>query len=110
MNLSEYSVADLSALLGEVTQKLKERQHQERLKAREQIVSIAETAGISLEELCKELCTTTPPKKRGAGNKVAVRYRDPSNPSLQWTGRGRQPQWVREWISSGKNIANLEVN
>ena len=41
--------------------------------------------------------------------KVAVQYRNPDNASEQWTGRGRQPLWVRHWVESGKSIDLLRV-
>jgi DNA-binding protein H-NS len=30
------------------------------------------------------------------------RYRHPDDASQQWTGRGRQPKWVKEWVDGGK--------
>ncbi|WP_230414471.1 H-NS histone family protein [Collimonas silvisoli] len=48
-------------------------------------------------------------KSRGVKAKVAVRYRHPSDASLQWTGRGRQPKWVQEWVSAGKALEELRV-
>lgn len=38
-----------------------------------------------------------------------VRYRNPDDYALAWTGRGRQPKWVRDWIDSGKSLAALDV-
>jgi DNA-binding protein H-NS len=40
---------------------------------------------------------------------VAVRYRHPDNASQQWTGRGRQPKWVKEWVEGGKSLDKLRV-
>jgi ParB/RepB/Spo0J family partition protein len=41
---------------------------------------------------------------------VTVRYRHPNNPAQAWTGRGRQPKWVSEWVASGKSLDALQVN
>jgi DNA-binding protein H-NS len=38
-----------------------------------------------------------------------VRYRHPDNADNQWTGRGRQPKWVKEWVESGKSLDKLRV-
>lgn len=43
----------------------------------------------------------------GAG---VVRYRNPDDASQAWTGRGRQPKWVSEWVQSGKTLDSLRVN
>jgi len=43
------------------------------------------------------------------GNTVAVRFRHPDNETQQWTGRGRQPKWVKEWVEGGKSLDKLRV-
>ncbi|MDP5007722.1 MAG: H-NS histone family protein [Glaciimonas sp.] len=105
MDLSNFSVADLRTLQDQVKHALKEREHEELNKAREQILAIAQGAGISL----KELLGSSARKNSAMKNKVAVRYRHPSDASLQWTGRGRQPKWVQEWMASGKALDALHV-
>lgn len=102
MDLSELSISELQALQNKISQEIKQRQKEKIAKAREQIMSIAQDAGLPLKELI-----STP--GRGKGMKVAVRYRHPSEPDLQWTGRGHQPRWVREWIASGKMLDALRV-
>ena len=106
MDLSALSLAELSDLQEQIKQEFKTRQKQELVRAREQIMAIAQSVGMPLDELL------------GAGGKaktaktrkpVAVRYRHPDNASLQWTGRGRQPQWVRDWLDSGKSLDALGV-
>ncbi len=38
-----------------------------------------------------------------------VRYRHPDQPAMAWTGRGKPPRWVTEWIESGKSLDALHV-
>lgn len=103
MDLSKYSLAELHTLQDQIKQALKDREQVERAKAREEILAIAQKAGLSLKEL---LGTSQPRTKTGT---VAVRYRHPANASQQWTGRGRQPKWVQEWVASGKTMDGLRV-
>jgi len=103
MDLSKLSVAELHALQEKIKQTLKEREQTERAQAREQILAIAQKAGISLKDLIGA------GKPRTGKGSVAVRYRHPSNAALQWTGRGRQPKWVQEWVASGQSIDALRV-
>ncbi|QRX81020.1 H-NS family nucleoid-associated regulatory protein [Glaciimonas sp. PAMC28666] len=106
MDLSGLTVAQLRVLQEQVKQSLKDREREEMTKARDQILAIAQSAGISLKDLL-----STPPKNKNyvSKNKVAVRYRNPADASLQWTGRGRQPKWIQEWVSSGKSLDALHV-
>lgn len=40
---------------------------------------------------------------------VAVQYLNLNDASQQWTGSGRQPKWVKEWIESGKSLDLVRV-
>lgn len=41
------------------------------------------------------------PKKASMGT-VAMKYRDPKNATNEWSGRGRTPKWMQDYISTGK--------
>lgn len=103
MDLSKLSVAELHALESKIQKTLQEREQAERAQARQQILEIAQKAGISLKDLVGAA------KPRSGKGSVAVRYRHPSNAALQWTGRGRQPKWVQEWVASGQALDALRV-
>lgn len=103
MDLSNMSVGDLRNLQEQIKQEMKTRETQEVQKAREQILAIAQSVGMPL----KELMAVTGRSSKGAT--VAVRYRHPQDSSQQWTGRGRQPKWVKEWVDGGKSIDDLRV-
>ena len=107
MDLSGLSLADLRALQEQVKLEIKKREHDDVIKAREQIMAIAHSVGIPLKEL---MGTQGRVAKAGAVvTKVAVRYRHPADESLQWTGRGRQPKWIQEWLTSGQSLDALKV-
>ena len=111
MDLSKLSVGDLRALQDQVTKQLKVAAEKDISKAREEIHAIAQRAGISLQELL----SASHGKKSGKGKpvkaagKVRVQFRNPSNAEQQWTGRGRQPQWVKEWLDAGEALDALRV-
>jgi DNA-binding protein H-NS len=101
MDLSNMSLGDLRNLQEQVKQEMKKREQQEVQKAREQILAIAQSVGVPL----KDLMTAN----RAKTGSVAVRYRHPDNAEQQWTGRGRQPKWVKEWVEGGKSLDKLRV-
>ena len=37
-----------------------------------------------------------------------VRYRHPENFAIGWSGHGRKPQWVVEWLAQGKALSDIE--
>jgi DNA-binding protein H-NS len=106
MDLSNMSSADLRNLQEQVKRELKQREGQDLAKAREQILAIAQSVGVPLKALVGGAATARSGRKTGS---VAPRYRNPADESQQWTGRGRQPKWVKEWLDAGKDIAGLKV-
>lgn len=38
-----------------------------------------------------------------------VRYRHPEYHAIGWSGKGRKPQWVVDWLAAGKPLADLET-
>ena len=103
VDLSKMSVGDLRNLQEQIKQEMKKREQQEVQKAREQILAIAQSVGVPLKDL---IATNSRGAKTGS---VAVRYRNPDDSSQQWTGRGRQPKWVKEWVEGGKSLDKLRV-
>jgi DNA-binding protein H-NS len=35
---------------------------------------------------------------------VQPKYKNPSNPAEVWSGRGKQPLWVKKQLKAGKNL------
>jgi DNA-binding protein H-NS len=102
MDISTLSLNELRQLQDDITKQLKSREQAELSSAREQIFAIAKSAGISV----KDLIETGTRSKTGT---VAVQFRNPNDATLQWTGRGRQPNWVKEWAAEGKSMDLLKV-
>jgi len=103
-DLSKYSIAQLRALEVQVIEELKTQHFLSISKAREQILHIARNAGLSKKELRAIRAPKTP--KQGT---VKAKYRNPNDPTQQWSGRGRQPAWVKTWIESGKSLEDTKA-
>jgi DNA-binding protein H-NS len=107
-DLSNFSLADLRSLQEQIKQEMKNREAQDVQKAREQILAIAQSVGVPLAELMGKAGKGG--NKKGPSGTVAVRFQNPENVSQQWTGRGRQPKWVKEWVEGGKPLDALRVS
>src|SRR5258705_6764171 len=42
--------------------------------------------------------------------KIHPKFRNPKPPHQTWSGRGRQPRWVRELLAAGKTIDDLRID
>jgi DNA-binding protein H-NS len=100
VDLDDYTYGELKGLLFEVGNAIRERERADLAHARARIDAIASGAGIPLDTLLADL--PTPP-----------RYRNPSDTSQTWSGRGRQPRWLQQELAGGKSLddfANEDVN
>lgn len=103
-DLSKYSLGQLRALEVQVIDELKTQHFLSISKAREQILHIARNAGLSERQLRAIKVDKTP-----ANGNVQVKYRHPEDPTRQWSGRGRQPAWVKTWLASGKSLEDAKA-
>lgn len=107
MDLSNMSVAQLRELQEQLKKELTQRESQERTQAIEKILAIAKSVGSTVEELMAGAKAGA--KLKAPGAVVAPRYRNPADGAQQWTGRGRQPKWVKDWVEAGNDIEGLRI-
>lgn len=103
-DLSNLSLAELRTLESEVQEALKTRHYLDISKAREQILHIAQSACLSIGDILSRKapqCAKSTP--------VADKYRNPDDANQAWSGRGRQPLWIKAWVEAGKSLAALRV-
>lgn len=100
--VNSLSFQELVSLRDVVEAEIKARQTEERAKAKKQILEIAKSFNISVEDVLG---------KGAAGRKpVEAKYRHPTDSSLTWTGRGRKPAWVQALLDQGKTLDDLLIH
>jgi DNA-binding protein H-NS len=105
-DLSKYNLGELKGLQQKIEQEIKGRQQQEVKKAREQILSIAQSLGVPIEQLIAGA------EKKGKSDKVGTvraQFRNPADSEQTWTGRGRQPKWVVEALAKGHKLDEFRI-
>lgn len=103
-DLSKYSIPQLRALEVEVIEELKTRHFLSVSQAREQILHIARNARVSAAKLAA-IKSPKAPKT----SPFPMKYRNPNNAAQRWSGLGRRPAWVREWIGMGKSLDQTRI-
>jgi DNA-binding protein H-NS len=103
INIEHLTIPELRDLQAKVEQQIKALDRKEREAAIEEIYSIAHRHGMTLKDLINKAPAG---KKLG---KVEVKYRNTEDPSQEWTGRGRQPKWVKEALEAGKTLESFRV-
>lgn len=102
-DLKTMSRKELEELRVEIDKALVERAETERKEALEAARKAAEAYGFSLDELTgKAAKTKTRAAKSNDGRaKVEPKYRNPADASETWSGRGRAPKWMAEYLAAG---------
>lgn len=103
IDLGNMSLAELKSLQKQVAKAIDEFADKEKAKALAALEEKAREMGFSLSELTGAARKTT---RKGAG---VPKYRNPQNPEITWTGKGRRPDWVRDALSAGKSMDDLAI-
>ena len=106
MDLSTLTVIQLRELQQQIPQELKRREAQDKVNILNEVRAFAKARGYAIEDLIGKDVKV---KSSGPTGKVKVKYRHPSDASLEWTGRGRKPKWVEAWVAGGASLDALLV-
>ncbi|NTV09915.1 MAG: H-NS histone family protein [Zoogloea sp.] len=114
MSLKSYSLPELKKLNTSISREIARREAQAKTQALKHLTRLAAEAGVSLHEVVQAGASPEPKAKPAAKGsqsrpkaKAAPKYRHPSDGSLTWSGRGRQPHWVAAWLGTGRSLESL---
>ncbi|MEL7301019.1 MAG: H-NS histone family protein [Pseudomonadota bacterium] len=101
VDLSKMSKAELVKLRKDVDKAIAQFDDRLRQEAMAELERKAKEMGFTLAEL-----TGT---QRKAKTKNPPKYRNPADATQTWTGRGRQPEWIKAAKAAGKNIEKFAI-
>ena len=101
MKLDKMNREELQELQKQVNAALKNYDERQRKEAHVRLESMAKEMGYSLADF------TGGKKGKPAGG--APKFVHPENPAKTWSGRGRQPQWFKDALASGKTEDDLAI-
>ncbi|MDR0528453.1 MAG: H-NS histone family protein [Zoogloeaceae bacterium] len=107
MDISTLSLAQLKELERLVPREIRRRASEERANARRKLEQVAQELGFHLAELLEGGVSRAP--RASKGSTVPPKYRHPQQTDLTWSGRGRKPVWVENWLKDGGSIKQLEI-
>lgn len=99
-DLNSLSLDELMALQKDVAKAIENFQVRRKAEALAAIEAAAKDHGFTLAELTDGAIKTKPAPR-------PAKYRHPENPEMTWSGRGRQPVWVKEALAEGKSLDHL---
>jgi len=96
-NLAILSVDELWRLHGEIEKILSSKMEAEKQKLEDRLVQLNGRTELKA-------------RTRRPYPKVRPKYRNPERPFETWSGRGKQPRWVRAQLVSGKKFDDLLIS
>lgn len=106
MDFSTYSLADLRSIASDIENEINRREKFEMLRIRKELELVAKQAGYSLAKIIA-YSDSNGTRSRDVGS---PKYRHPKYPDLIWSGRGRQPRWILDYLRGGGALEELVVN
>ena len=125
MDLSSLSVAELRRLQTKVETEIRRRSDSAKKDLLKRMQKLAAEHGMSLNEVigqeAEKAPAAAPAAKKTAAAKPAkpakkakaasvIKFRHPENAAIGWTGHGRKPQWVIDWLAEGKPLDDLRAD
>ncbi|NDV14076.1 H-NS family nucleoid-associated regulatory protein [Crenobacter caeni] len=97
------SLAEIEAAIEKLTAALESKKESAKREAAEKILEIARAAGLTVNvEGLKQASSG-----KGSRGPVAAKYRDANG--NEWTGRGRKPRWVEDYLAAGGQLEAIEI-
>lgn len=100
VDLNSLSLEELTALSKDVSKAIENFQTRKRAEALAAIEAAAKVHGFTLAELTDGAIKSKPAPK-------PAKYRHPENSEVTWSGRGRQPAWIKEALAEGKSLEHF---
>ncbi len=104
VDLHSMSLDELKRLQKDVAKAIDDFEARRRREALAAVEAKASEMGFTLSEL-----TGASPVKKGGKDKQPPKYRHPENPAITWSGRGRQPAWIKEGLAAGKSLDDFLI-
>lgn len=105
VDLNGLSIPQLRKLIQDAEKEIGRKEQVQVREVRSKMEELASSVGMSLEEV---ITFGGRPRKSGRSSGV-VRYRNPANPDQTWSGRGKQPNWLKEALEKGASKEDFAV-
>ncbi len=102
LDISQLSLAELRDLVERTQSRIDELEEESRRQAFEKIQALAADVGLTPSVLLRQYGAGSSPRTA-----AKAKYRNPDNPQETWSGRGRKPAWIKEWLEAGKQLEEL---
>ena len=101
INVNTMSRNELIKLQGDIEKALANLDQRQKAEAKKAMEEAAKKYGFTVDELVG--------KAKGTRSKGVAKFRNPADPKQTWSGRGRQPGWIKDGLAKGKKIEDFAI-
>lgn len=101
--LDKMSLEELESHKREIESTIKGFEKKRRADCLAELRAVAKKHGFGLDEF------TGGKASKANAPKGAAKYANPEDASQTWTGRGRQPNWVKAALAAGKSLDSMAI-
>jgi DNA-binding protein H-NS len=109
IDLHSMSRGDLEKLRSDIDKALASLETRKLAEARKAAEEAVRALGFSLDEVVGGGAPAPKSRGRKAAKTGEAKYHNPANPSQTWTGRGRQPGWIKDGLKAGKSLGDFAI-
>ena len=102
-DLEDMTLSELKALQKKLAKAIENYEERQKLQALEALEAKARELGFSLSQL------TGTSQGKAKRRPAAPKYRHPEDAGITWTGKGRQPAWFKQAVTSGVSPDDLLI-
>ena len=102
IDFSEFSYDELVKLQRRLDKAVQSYGKRRKKQALDELKAVATRHGFLLDDLM-------PNSQNNVKHKSAPKYRNPLNYDETWTGKGRKPKWVVEFLEAGGSLDYIEI-
>jgi len=104
IDISTLSLDELNTLQKDVDKAVRNYEKRRKQEALAAAAATAKEMGFSLSDLVGDKAISA-----SKGRVNPPKYRHPENPDVTWTGKGRQPAWIKEAVAKGQPLDELLI-
>lgn len=101
VDLAKLSVDELQKLQKDTAKAIASFEERKRADAMAELDAVAQKHGYKLADLVGG--------KKAAKPAAPPKFRHPENASMTWSGRGRQPNWIKDGLAAGKSLEDFAI-
>jgi DNA-binding protein H-NS len=111
IDFTVFSHAELNEAQVLLSHELQKRRDEERDRLFEEFAALARARGFAINDVVRRASGHTGHVRKSTAKRVRrpapIKFRHPDQPSLTWTGRGKTPRWINEWVKQGRALTEL---